>query len=78
MKAGLSPVEALRMGTIDAARWRGQDATEGSVEPGKVADLGNSRGRIRWKRSVTHRRLMRYSRTGSNTREWTWTTCSTG
>ncbi len=39
VKAGLSPVEALRMGTIDAARWRGEDATEGSVEPGKVADL---------------------------------------
>ncbi|HUA18459.1 MAG TPA: amidohydrolase family protein [Bryobacteraceae bacterium] len=39
VKAGLSPVEALRMGTIDAARWRGQDATEGSVEAGKVADL---------------------------------------
>jgi imidazolonepropionase-like amidohydrolase len=27
------------MGTIDAARWRGEDATEGSVEPGKIADL---------------------------------------
>jgi len=39
VKAGLSPVEALRMGTIDAARWRGQEATEGSVEAGKVADL---------------------------------------
>jgi imidazolonepropionase-like amidohydrolase len=39
VKAGLSPVEALRMATIDAARWRGEDATEGSVEPGKVADL---------------------------------------
>ena len=39
VKAGLSPVEALRMGTINAARWRGEDATEGSVEPGKVADL---------------------------------------
>jgi imidazolonepropionase-like amidohydrolase len=39
VKAGLSPAEALRMGTIDAARWRGEDATEGSVEPGKVADL---------------------------------------
>jgi imidazolonepropionase-like amidohydrolase len=39
VKAGLSPLEALRMATIDAARWRGEDATEGSVEPGKVADL---------------------------------------
>jgi len=39
VKAGLTPAEALRMGTINAARWRGEEATEGSVEPGKVADL---------------------------------------
>jgi imidazolonepropionase-like amidohydrolase len=39
VKAGLTPVEALQMGTINAARWRGQDAAEGSVDPGKVADL---------------------------------------
>jgi imidazolonepropionase-like amidohydrolase len=39
VKAGLTPAEALRMGTIDAARWRGEEATEGSVEQGKVADL---------------------------------------
>jgi len=39
VKAGLTPVEALRMATIDAARWRGADATEGTVEKGKTADL---------------------------------------
>ena len=39
VKAGLTPMEALRMATIDAARWRGVDATEGTVEKGKTADL---------------------------------------
>jgi len=39
VKAGLTPAEALRMGTINAARWRGEESTEGSVDPGKVADL---------------------------------------
>ncbi len=39
VKAGLSPAEALRMATINAARWRGESATEGNVERGKVADL---------------------------------------
>jgi imidazolonepropionase-like amidohydrolase len=39
VKAGLSPAEALRMATINAARWRGESDTEGSVERGKVADL---------------------------------------
>jgi imidazolonepropionase-like amidohydrolase len=39
VKAGLSPAEALRMATIDAARWRGESDTQGSVERGKVADL---------------------------------------
>jgi imidazolonepropionase-like amidohydrolase len=39
VKAGLTPVDALRMATINAARWRGADAAEGTVETGKVADL---------------------------------------
>lgn len=39
VKAGLTPAEALQMGTINAARWRGEEATEGSVDVGKVADL---------------------------------------
>jgi imidazolonepropionase-like amidohydrolase len=39
VKAGLTPVDALRMATINAARWRGADATEGTVEKGKTADL---------------------------------------
>lgn len=37
--AGLTPVDALRMASINAARWRGADATEGTVEKGKTADL---------------------------------------
>jgi len=39
VKAGLTPLDALRMATINAARWRGADSTEGTVEQGKVADL---------------------------------------
>ncbi len=39
VKAGLTPLEALRMATINAARWRGEDSTEGTVEEGKAADL---------------------------------------
>lgn len=39
VKAGLTPADALRMATINAARWRGADATEGTVEKGKIADL---------------------------------------
>jgi hypothetical protein len=39
VKAGLKPVDALRMATINAAKWRGESDTEGSVEKGKVADL---------------------------------------
>ena len=39
VKAELTPADALRMATIDAARWRGEAATEGSVEKGKTADL---------------------------------------
>ena len=39
VKAELTPVDALRMATINAARWRGVDATEGTIEKGKTADL---------------------------------------
>jgi len=39
VKAGLKPIDALRMATINAAKWRGEDQTEGSVEKGNVADL---------------------------------------
>ncbi len=37
--AGISPADALRMATINPARWRGETDSEGSVEKGKVADL---------------------------------------
>jgi hypothetical protein len=39
VKAGLTPAEALRMATVNAARWRGELDTQGTVERGKVADL---------------------------------------
>ncbi|MFN7922658.1 MAG: amidohydrolase family protein [Bryobacteraceae bacterium] len=39
VKMGLTPAEALRTATINPARWRGEEATEGSVEKGKRADL---------------------------------------
>jgi imidazolonepropionase-like amidohydrolase len=39
VKAGLTPADALRMATINPARWRGVEATEGTVEKGKIADL---------------------------------------
>lgn len=37
--AGISPVDALRIATLDAARVMGLDQEYGSVEAGKVADL---------------------------------------
>jgi len=37
---GFTPWEALRGGTIDAAKHLGMDADLGSIEPGKLADLG--------------------------------------
>jgi len=37
--AGLSPLEILQMTTLDAAQFLGRDATMGTVEAGKNADL---------------------------------------
>jgi imidazolonepropionase-like amidohydrolase len=39
VKAGLTPADVLRMATINAAHWRGEDGSEGSIGRGKVADL---------------------------------------
>ena len=39
VRGGMSPVEALRAGTIESARSLGYDADVGSLEVGKLADL---------------------------------------
>ena len=39
VRAGLSPADALRSATIDAARFTGQTRDYGSIEVGKVADM---------------------------------------
>ncbi|MCL4674156.1 MAG: amidohydrolase family protein, partial [Sphingomonadaceae bacterium] len=39
VRGGMTPVEALRAGTIESARSLGMDRDVGSIEPGKLADL---------------------------------------
>lgn len=39
VKAGLTPIEALRSATLNPAKFLGLDQTLGTVEPGKIADL---------------------------------------
>ena len=39
VRGGMSPVQALRAGTIEPARSLGMDKDIGSIEPGKLADL---------------------------------------
>jgi imidazolonepropionase-like amidohydrolase len=39
VRGGMTPVEALRAGTIESARSLGYDKDVGSLEAGKLADL---------------------------------------
>jgi imidazolonepropionase-like amidohydrolase len=39
VEAGFSPVEAIRIATLNAAIYMGRDASVGSIAPGKAADL---------------------------------------
>ena len=39
VRIGLTPAEALRTATVNAAKWRGVADSEGSIERGRVADL---------------------------------------
>ena len=39
VEAGFTPVEAIRIATLNGAIFLGRDATIGSIEPGKNADL---------------------------------------
>jgi imidazolonepropionase-like amidohydrolase len=39
VEAGFTPVEAIRIGTLNGARYLGRDARIGSIEVGKQADL---------------------------------------
>ncbi|HAN32004.1 MAG TPA: amidohydrolase, partial [Myxococcales bacterium] len=45
VQGGMSPVQALRAGTLDGARYIGLDDDLGSLEPGKLADLAIVKGR---------------------------------
>lgn len=39
VEAGLTPAQALKLATINPARYMGRDNELGSIEPGKLADM---------------------------------------
>ena len=44
VEAGFAPVEAIRIATLNGARFLGEERDIGSIEPGKAADLVLVRG----------------------------------
>ena len=44
VEAGFSPVQAIRIATMNGARFLGEDKAIGSIETGKAADLVLVRG----------------------------------
>jgi imidazolonepropionase-like amidohydrolase len=44
VEAGFPPLEAIRIGTLNGARWLGEDEQIGTLAPGKLADLVVLRG----------------------------------
>ena len=59
VEAGFTPLEAIRIGTLNGARYLGRDARVGSIAVGKQADLvvidGNPATTIGDIRKVGHR-----------------------
>lgn len=46
IKAGIDPVEAIQMATINAASWQGVDSEYGVLAPGKLADIAVIEGKL--------------------------------
>ena len=63
MQAGFTPVEAIRIATLNGATYMGKAASIGSISPGKDADIVVL-AETRWRRLKTLRRLSWSSKDG--------------